>query len=169
MNASPFVLAHLYPHSLLDMYVSGSYGIHIGRRLIWQGSEAYFMYQPALMSSPAKSRLNRVSITISQSNTTPVLHHSGPMFRRLVSRSPQIYFSVHGILHVSSGVLATTLMKRQVHHATNHLISMPQRFVQGCICAPFAMVCQSNFYISVDALLRAVSSFVMCVKRRTGE
>lgn len=50
------------------------------------------MYQPALMSSPAKLLLGCISIAISQSNTTPIPDHSGPISRRLVCRSPQSQF-----------------------------------------------------------------------------
>lgn len=76
------------------------------------------MYQPAFVSSPAKLLLGCISIAISQSNTTPILDHSGPIFRRLVCRSPQIQFlrAASSLLYLN--VRAITLMKRQIRHAT---------------------------------------------------
>lgn len=80
------------PTQSLHMYVSGSYGISWAASHLAKKRTHPSLYQPALLSSPAKLLLGCISIAISQSNTTPVLDHNGPSFRRLVCRSPQIQF-----------------------------------------------------------------------------
>lgn len=80
------------PTQSLHMCVSGSFGISSRTAFYLARKRTPLMYQPALLSSPAKLLLGCISITISQSSTTLVLDHSGPIFRRLVCRSPQIQF-----------------------------------------------------------------------------
>lgn len=58
------------------------------------------MYQPALLSSSAKLLLGCISIAISNQTTTPVPDHRGPIFRRLVCRSPTNSISPRGKLLV---------------------------------------------------------------------
>lgn len=92
VTAFPLILAYLYPHSLFICTFQAHMASPFGRRLFWQASEHPSLYQPALLSSPAKLLLGCISIAISQSNTTLVIDHSGSISRRLVCRSPQIQF-----------------------------------------------------------------------------
>lgn len=69
VTAFSFILAYLYPQSL-HIYVSGSYGICRSASHL-AGKRTPLMYQPALLSSPAKLLLGCISIAIS--NQIPLL------------------------------------------------------------------------------------------------